>query len=683
MASEITLTIKDMSAGLRARLDEVNETAGSFRLLRNARITERGGIAKREGIAVIGDYDSSGSAVKGLFNYEKADGTKILVKHKGTVGQYLDTTWEEFETGLTASKTAYAPHVVNTENDDYLYLSSRDNGYKRWKGWFSRLTSALVGGETAVPVGTVLKSDVYYSGTAGSVTTTTVDMGSSTPWATDQWNGFYVRITSGASSGKISKISDTDNNTITFAAIAGLAGTPTFEIRLLNVPDTGTVLIGGTSTAYTAVSTDASLTVASAPAAADDSPVVLVATSYPAAPKGDALAVWLTTIFVADIKSAMAKDGSNLDIATAVSRAVYRSSAGDGTDFSFSAPRSADEGDILELAYGGGRVLDVVEQENKIYAGTPNYIEEIEYTQQKDVSGATDLADRQPLKPGIGLTGRFIKGKDDVYFFTPAGEFTSLGRVAQTDITPQSLDIGFPIRRLLVDRVNDEAVGLEWRNRIHIAQKVDENSTFNDRILVYNRGTKSFEGDWILPASALTIYNDKPAFGTSNGANAMQMYTGTNDVWNDVSYPISSVAKSNWINITASGMEDQALTGFHIEGFIRGNSAANFYLYSDYSDTPALTVNFSGTETEFQYSLNIAGALGELPLGEAPLGSVDEADADGLRRFRFSVWFPEIYCQAFSWGWQSDGLDEYVEANRVGVSVVADPLTLAAGLIKT
>ena len=163
----------------------------------------------------------------------------------------------------------------------------------------------------------------------------------------------------------------------------------------------------------------------------------------------------------------------------------------------------------------------------------------------------------------------------------------------------------------------------------------------------------------------------------------MQMYTGTNDVWNDVSYPISSVAKSNWINITASGMEDQALTGFHIEGFIRGNSSANFYLYSDYSDTPALTVNFSGTETEFQYSLNIAGALGELPLGEEPLGSVDEADADGLRRFRFSVWFPEIYCQAFSWGWQSDGLDEYVEVNRVGVSVVADPLTLAAGLIKT
>lgn len=682
--SSVNLTIKDMEAGLRVRKDSTNEPAGSFRILRNARITERGGIAKRQGISVIGDYDASGSSVNGLYTYEKADGTKILVKQKGTVHQYLDTTWEEFETGLTASDTDYAPHIVNNDADDYLYITSRENGYRRWKGWFDRTTALLSGGETEIPVTSTLKADIYFSGTADSVTTTTVDLGASTPWATDQWNGFYVRITSGAQSGKVSKISDTDSNTITFASITGLSGTPTFEIRLLDVPDTGTILVGGTSVAYTGVTNDDSLTVASAPAATSGSPVVLVTDTYPAAPKGAALAVWLVKMIVANIKSAITKDGVGNTVATAVSRAVYVSKDGDATDFSFNVPRAASEGDILEFAYGGGKVLDVVEQEDKFYAGTPNYIEAIDYTQAIDATGSpTDLAQREPLKPGIGITGRFVKGKDDVYLCTPSGEITSIGRLANADSKPQSLDIGFPIRRLLENRVNDEFDGIEWFNRIHFCQKVDSNSEFNDRVLVYNRGTKSFEGDWVLPANKFCVWNGKPAFGTSNGANVMQMYTGESDVWNGVSYAITSSAKSNWMNITTSKMEDQSITGFHVSGYIRGNSAATYYLYTDYSDTPVVTINFSGTETDYIYSTNISGALGELPLGQEPMASIDEADAEGFRRFRFTVWFPDIYANAFSWGWQSSGKDEYIETNQIGVSVSSDPLELAAGLIKT
>lgn len=670
-----------MSGGLRHRLDSVNEPAGSFRVLTNAKITSRGGLAKRDGISVIGDYDASGDAVVGLYAFEKADGTKTLLKALGSRHQYLDTNWVSLETGLTASKTDYAPHVVNTADDDYLYFTSRENGYKRWKGWYSRTTAILAGGETEIPVTSTLKADIYYGNTASACGTTTIDV-SGSPWAANQWIGFYVRITSGAQSGKISPITATTTGQISFTAIAGLSGTPTFEIRQLDVPATGTVIVNGTSVAYTGVTNDDSLTVASAPSCASGSSVVLVPTSYPANPKGAAIDVWLTKILVADIKSAMARNGSGNEVATSVNRAVFVSKLGDGTDFRFSSPRSANEGDIISLAYGGGKVVDVAAQEDAIVVGTPNYIEKITYTQSTDATGAaTDLVQREPLKPGIGITGRFVKGTDDIYFFTPSGMLTSLGRVENKDSTQQTLDIGFPIRGLLEGRINTNADGLDWQNRLHFCQEKD--SSHNDRILVYNKTTKSFEGDWLLPANGFAIWEGKPCFGCSNSANVMRMYDGTNDTWDGVDYPISSEAKSNWINLTPSGMEDQSVTGFHVAGYIRGNTKVTYYLYADYSDVPVLTVDFSGNETQFTYDINVNGSLGQLPLGEQPLGSIDEEDEDGYRRFRFSVWFPDIYANVFSWGVKDGGLDSFIETSQVGFSVSADPLNVGVGLIKS
>lgn len=218
---------------------------------------------------------------------------------------------------------------------------------------------------------------------------------------------------------------------------------------------------------------------------------------------------------------------------------------------------------------------------------------------------------------------------------------------------------------------------------MHLAHKYDSNSSANDRVLVFNQDTQSFEGDWLFPASHFTVWDDKPAFGTSNGSNVMKMYDGEADTWDGTDYSISTEVSSNWINVTPSGMEDQSVTGLHVAGFIRGDSQAFVYLYADHSDIPVLTVDFSGSESDFTYALNVAGALGELPLGQNPLGSVDEADEDGLRRFRFTVWFPDIYANVIGWGWKSSGKNEYIEINQLGVSVTADVLSVGPGLVKS
>ena len=164
----------------------------------------------------------------------------------------------------------------------------------------------------------------------------------------------------------------------------------------------------------------------------------------------------------------------------------------------------------------------------------------------------------------------------------------------------------------------------------------------------------------------------------------MKMYDGEADTWNGVDYPISSEVRSNWINVTPSGMEDQSVTGLHASGYIRGNSSATFYMYSDFSDTPVVEVSISGSDAEgYIFSGKFSGSLGEIPLGLQPLGSVESEDEDGLKRFRFTLWFPDIYCTYLSYGWKSTGQDEYIELNQIGITVSADPLSVAPGLIKS
>jgi hypothetical protein len=64
------------------------------------------------------------------------------------------------------------------------------------------------------------------------------------------------------------------------------------------------------------------------------------------------------------------------------------------------------------------------------------------------------------------------------------------------------------------------------------------------------------------------------------------------------------------------------------------------------------------------------------------MASVDEADAEGYRRFRWSCWIPDVYCSALSWGMKTEGKNHYVELNQIGFSVSADPLSIPPDMVK-
>lgn len=683
MAKDNVVDIKFDQHGFVLLDDTTSAPVGSLRTMRNAEITDRGGLAPRPGTLLLGSANSNTERCRGFYNFRRSlDQDELLVKTYDDEVEYLsknalDQGWQRLKNGFSTSKEfGFVTSLVNTSNEDYVAFCNRYEPYQRWTGAVTQLNGALVGGETAITVDSTLITDIYHSDTASSVTTTTIDV-STTPWAADQWIGFYVLITSGAQSGKISLISDNDNNTLTFATISGLSGTPTFEIRRLAFPASGTLIYNGTTIAYSAVPTSTTFTVSSAHAAADNTPVTVVPAEYPAAPRGNRLTNYLGRVVVGNVRSALARDSGGALQGYSSAGSVFVSKLNDPFDFSFSGTRVAGEGDIIAMPYGGGDITDVVAQEDTFYAFKNRYIESISYSQN-----ANDLAVRDPLKSGIGSIGKTVTGADDVYFFTPESQLTTIGRVSTKDIRPQTLDIGNKIKRYLeLAGLDDVGRGMEVSDKVYFPIKSSSDVSYNDVILIYNRNFKIFEGIWDLGAFGIERFNNKYYYASSTTPDVFQLLHENADVRGDNRFAIDFEAKTHFHNITPSKASQQAINGIVIEGYIGGGAEFTFNIWGDFSTSAFLSGTFSFTEEGL-----LDGEQSQAFMGSKPLAlntfELGEPGADGRRHFQWRQYFPYQYHNYFSIGFSASKADNDFEIIRSGL-VVKETVSVDTRKIKS
>jgi hypothetical protein len=673
MAKTRFIDISDQTKGLIILQDSTKAPFGSARRMDNCLISDRKGITKRPGISSLGDFSSSSVGNKSFFVYTKSFGsTEIALKNYGTAVEYLHNDldiWTQLEAGFTTGQEfGYKEHLVNTENEDYMYFCNRTEDYRRWAGSITQTNGALAGGETTVTVDTVLKPDVIYSGTATASSATTLDV-AGTPWASSQWISFYVYITSGVHSGKIRLITSNDNNTITFDTLGSDPGSATFQIRMPAFAASGTLVIGTEEVAYSAIPSATTFTTSAIVSAhADNSPVTVKPTAYPANPRGNRLEVHYTRMVVGNVRSAMKRDSSGTLGGSQSTGSYYVSKLKNATDFTFTATRVATEGDIVSVPYGGGDITDIVDQEDKFYIFKKDYIEAANYTQD-----ANDIIQREQLKPGFGSIGKTVRGKDDVYFITAANEITSLGRVEAKDSTPQSINIGYPIKRLLdtMDFANTPG-GAEHKDRLFFIGKESEDDNNYTRMIVFNRQTNSFEGVWQLSAAGMDIFNGDLCFAESNTPNVFKMFQGVNDVRGSNIFGISMTYTSNWMNLTSSNFHSQALEAIALEGYIRAGTTVTINLYKDFETTPFQTIEFSGDEDEFLSADNFSVFLGANPLGVEPMGSIADADSEGLRHFTWQFYFPPQYGTHFSYEYTNSGRDQFFDISRIGLGLSED-----------
>lgn len=659
--------------GLYALEDTTKAPFGTARTMKNMRITDRGGIAPRLGTSILGTNNTSGNRTRGIYNFRRSLETdELLLKPSGTILEvysksYPDAGWFTLKSGLTSDKEfGFVTSLVNTDNQDYLIGCNRHDNYLRWNGAVTVLDGALSGGETAVTVDTVLMSEVFDSRSSGDVSAssaTTLQLSSSV-WAADQWNSFYVYIKTGAEAGQIRKISDTTGDTITFATLAGDPGSCDFEIRKPMFSDSGNIIYGGTEITYTSMPTYNTFAVSSAHAGSDGAGVAQAVDEYPANPRGNRLTNYLSRIIVGNVRSAQARDSGGALQGYASAGSYFVSKLNNPTDFGFSATRVAGEGDIVGTPYGGGDITDAQVFEDYAAIFKKRYIELVQYSQD-----ANDLAVRTPIKSEIGSAGRVIKGPDDIYFITDDKQFTSLGRVRSKDTTPATQNIGLKIKRLLETYVHGEGRGIVDGNKIYIPAKSSSTETKNDIIVVYNIDNDAFEGIWDISADALERWNGNLYYGESTGANVYKMNTGRSDVIGTTRYPISSSYATHFMNFASNKGNQQAMNSLYFEGYISGSTKITFEVWKDFASDPLIEFDFQGTETGLLDGTELSANLGSASLCLQPIGSIGEADEEGRRHFFFRVYFPWQYGNHFSVGASSLGADFNYEITRIGLGL--------------
>lgn len=684
--SDFLIDIASFNEGLQALEDSTLAPVGAARIMQNMLITDRGGISPRPGTELLGTYNSSTNGIKGFYNFIKTGvESELLIKsYAGKLEYYHPTKldWYLLKSSYTSgAEFGFKEHLTNTDNEDYLYFGNAVENYSRWNGATAVLSGAYVSG-TTLTVDSTLKTTTYQTGTSTATSATTLDDSTKT-WAASQWINFYVLITSGTQSGKISKITANTATQLTFAAITDPGAGCTYQIRMPKFPVSGNLTVGTTTVAYSAIPTSTTFTITDpATGLADTSSVTVQPTEYPAAPKGNRLENHHTRMIVGGVQSGMSRDASGNLQGSQSTATVYVSKIKDATDFTFAAPRVAGEGDLITAPYGGGNITDIANQEDFFYVFKKRYIEADKYA----TDNAADVVSSTPLKTGFGGQGRVIKGKDDVYFITADNQFTSVSRVQLHDTVPQSLNIGLSIKRLLDTYDFSNTCGGEFKQRILIACKSDSEQLNNNQVIVYNRQTKTFEGIWLLNASGFTVKEGDFFYSESAGANVWKMFTGVNDIRGTNKFGISATWKSHWIHlvprrsrfrIKPSQFSIQGVNSLGYEGYIKDGTTINLDLYKDFSDTSVLSFTFGKDDSDDSFvtgSTDLGSFLGDNPLGLEPLGSISDPNPDGYRHFKFVVYFPDIYSNYLSLGVSSSGQDQSYEISRIGLGTSEDTM---------
>lgn len=682
MAKDRFIVIEDFKAGWHRRDDDSRIPLGGARISSNITLTDRGGIAPRPGEILIGD-SAVGTGVTSAHSFKKPGQDALRVKATGTELLFFSNkaeAWSLINDGYRDAAPFYFKEARNDKLDTLpaLYFGNGYDPFSRWYGFDAEIATNVALSDTSIAVDTTLLPEVHFSGTASASTGTTITIATAA-WAADIWNdNFYVRITSGAQTGKIALISDTTATGLVFASIAGLTGAVTFEIRQLAVPPTGTLVYSNGTTyvkkAYTAVPTDASFTVASiasgetatAGAALTTKPI-----EYLNSPRAKRAEVINDELYLGIVTS------SGLQVGTSGNSApntVYRSATADFTDFTFSDPRSPDQGDVIRFPYGGSGVTDIARWEDLLLVLTEDSVESCEYVDL--ATDLTDVARQKSIKVGTNVGTKFKtwQVEDDVMFVTPDNRITTIGRVINKDTRPQTMDRAYSIRREVKNYDFSAVTGADFNNQSFVGMRSTSAVTANDRTIVWNKDYGSWEGRWNTQASVFFVHNGKLNYGDAFSPDVYEFDGGINKRKDGETYPMTCRWLSGWINGRGSAFYLNEVSSLAVEGRIRLNTQINFKLYKDYASSSFQTLYINASaDTEAVDGVQSVSFLGGSSTGTEPLGAgsfLGDEDEDGYRHFVAFLPFPITQIEYVSIEVGSEGTNQGWEITRLGLNLL-------------
>lgn len=617
--------------------------------------------------------------VKSLYTFHKRDGSQILMRAYGQYLEWYDEDansgtgdWVELNNGYTSSDFGFAEFNVNTDQISRIYFG---NGYQNtayWSGSHTLLNGALSGGEATITVDSVLEDTVYRSGTSTGVTTTTLTMANAN-WGANVWANYYVRITSGVASGQIALISSNTSDTLTFASIGALTGTPTFEIRKVKFDATGYLRIAGTRVAYSGFGSDVTFTgCTGTPAAADNTSVAQAITEISIAPKGN-------IFMAADNRLFISGDPANPQL-------VYFSKYSDASSFSttiVSISTAANAG-VFNLAEGGGKVTAMCQDEQAKYFFKENIVYYATLTDSLYTLSALKPFDGKSQTTGAQNKRCVFVGGNKVFFVSKDNQIYSLQRVEYIDY-PQMVPISANIQPTVDILDFSEMSGVVFGQYAYFACKQSPDSSFNDLVLVVNHLKETWDSPWVN-----FNVRDWAVYKTDGKESLFYGDSVTSNVWkftwtgaNDYRYATPAIWTTKAYNF-GSPESLKELDGVFVEGYISQGTELTVNLLLDNGGfTQTLETTISGTNTDILFSNSVLNTFGETPFGRVVLGS--SADSSGRKPFRVflnkGIRRTPFFTAQLSFS--SDGVNKQWEVLRYGFLVRACSQPIPTKLLST
>lgn len=397
-----------------------------------------------------------------------------------------------------------------------------------------------------------------------------------------------------------------------------LQGTTT--LANLGFPASGTVIVNGVEITYTSIATQvfSGCSAMSGIVAGD------ICTASPTVESG-----------LANFKSSVgiAHDGrihARLETKQSVSDYSKLDNPSD-----WSAGATDGDGGAKELE-GGGPITAYARDEQKLYIFKKRTIKSLEYTQ---VGTRVDVPKWATLKPGddksttVGAVGdkSTFHAPNAIIFVTEDKEMLMLKRQEYLDY-PQQISLSDPIKPTFLKGVHDDASGIVYKSKIWYAYKQDENSTYNDTVIIYDL----IRNRWFTPiigwnVSDWTVINNELHWHSSITPNTYKVI----DDKTDNTQAFTSVLRTH--------SEDFGLPNWQknvgellLELYMTENTEIQLnILYDEDGYTENVMTTIKGTDTG-----NIINSQSYNPFGASAFGTEQfgsNANISGMKKYRYII----------------------------------------------
>lgn len=425
----------------------------------------------------------------------------------------------------------------------------------------------------------------------------------------------------------------------------------------LGFSPTGSVVINGTSYAYTGGTGTTTLTgVTPDPSGAGYTAGTVIHQAVVTTANSS-----MTNIPATLANSLIGTLKNQVYVGSLVNNQVYVSKTNSFTDYSFTTPvRVVGEGAILTL---DGTPRAFIPQEDTMYisAGMNQWYQVI-FTLSSDLTAESLTVNRlktsgQQATQSQALTSKI---RNNIVFVSNEPVISSFGRITDVVLTPQVSDLSFPIINDMVNYDFTDGCIFYWRNYALVA--IPQSSV----VRVYNMTNPEdvnasdvanpkyyWEAPLTIPISRFSII-DGELYGHSYlTSESYKLFTG----YNFNGSPIDARAVFSYMNL-GDPVETKSQDEFFVEGYISSNATlTTSFNYEIDGYSGQTSYDLEGTDTQVIQIPNSSSSLGKSSLGKNPLGGELEEQGTLPPKFRVIWTFPRVPYYEFSPSFSSAGTD--------------------------